>query len=339
MFDFKDAFETITIDEIFSKVSEYELWKYYCSNFNKIDEPFLSELYNDNNPSCRIYRANNNKLVYKDFGTGEHYDIFSYIQVKHLCNFKDCLYIIARDFKIRSTVHTTVDRQLLVRESMTKSRTKSTIDIVSQPFNMIDFNYWNQYSIPLTLLREYDVFSCKFVYLRSGNKIYTFSYQKNDPVYAYRFVSNNEYHYKVYRPYSSDKRYKWLFSGSSKNDIEGYNQLSLTSKTLIITKSLKDVMIYRLLSIDAISLQGEANRLDEDIYNELSRRFDNIIVNYDDDNAGNSGVLRLYNQYGLKHFFIDDHKDVSDYVKENGLDKAKEMINNKLHECTKKSII
>jgi len=51
------------------------------------------------------------------------------------------------------------------------SRT-SIIEIVKQPFNLVDYNYWGQYEIPLELLEEYNVFSCSKVYLhKNGNTI------------------------------------------------------------------------------------------------------------------------------------------------------------------------
>ena len=90
MFDLKAAYNTITVEEILSKVTEWSLWKHYCSNFETLDRSFRSELYNDNNPSCRIYQTNG-RLRYKDFGTGDNLNIFEYIQKKYNCTFNECL--------------------------------------------------------------------------------------------------------------------------------------------------------------------------------------------------------------------------------------------------------
>ena len=61
MYSLQEAATNITWEYILSKVSEEELWRRYCSNFKKIDEAFLSELYDDNNPDCRIF-YNKNRL-------------------------------------------------------------------------------------------------------------------------------------------------------------------------------------------------------------------------------------------------------------------------------------
>lgn len=330
MYNLQEEHSNISLDDIFSRISEYELWSYYCPNFTKLDKSFLSELYDDKNPSCRIFIGNNNRLQYKDFGTGDTYTILDYIQRKYNCNFKECLNIIANDFSLKKTGITlnktvktfNVEEKLLIRP-------KSRIEILSQPFNITDFNYWNQYKIPFDLLNEYNVFSCKHVYLYKGDDMTVFTYTKQRPIYAYRFCSNNEYSYKIYMPYN-DKKYKWLFSGGSSKDIEGLDQLSLNGDTLILTKSLKDCMAYRLLGYDAISLQGEANKLEYDLVDKLLKRFDKIIVNYDNDTEGIKGSERFKSQYNFDYFFIDEYKDLSDYIMHKSLSEAKEMISNKL---------
>jgi Crassvirales DNA primase len=331
MFNLQDAYTNITLDNIFSKVSEYELWKYYCPNFIEINKPFLSDLYNDKNPDCRIFYATNNHLLYKDFGDGgKTYGIIEYIQNKYFCTFTECLNIINNDFKISNSpkLVNKESRVLLVNDEFI-IKPKTRIDIITQSFNIVDFNYWDQYKIPLDLLQEYNVFACKYVYLIKGDKVTTFSYSKTNPIYAYRFVNNGEYSYKIYFPYA-DKKYKWLFNGGSAKDIEGYDQLPLSGDKVILTKSLKDCMCYNLLGYPAISLQGETNKLEYDFVDKLLKRFDEIIINYDNDEEGIRGSKRLEQQYSFKSFFTDKEKDLSDYIKKYGLNKAKQMINKQL---------
>jgi hypothetical protein len=336
MFDPKDAYCRVTLDEILKKVSERQLWMYYCRNFDGTDKPFLSELYNDKNPDCRIFKNSyDNKLLYKDFGDGgKVYDIVQYVMVKYGCTFRECIDIIANDFNIRKS-RIIVNRAIKVSsvDELLVMAPKTKIDIVSQPFTIADYNYWNQYHIPLELLDEYNVFSAKYIHLYKGDRVITFAYAKSNPIYAYRFVDEEtrEYNYKVYRPLEPDKRYKWMFSGKAV-DIEGYDQLRLSGDLLILTKSLKDCMVYRLLGYDAISLQGETNKLSNDIVNKIRRRFDRILVNYDNDEEGVRGSIRLREEHGFKYFFVDETKDVSDYVKKYGLENTKRMIEGKIRE-------
>lgn len=335
MFDLKAACSNITLDDIYAKVSEYQLWKNYCRNFENVDKSFKSEFYSDSNPGCRIYQTTNGRLRYKDFGTGENYSVIEYIQKKYSCTFTECLNIISNDFNISNNIITINKQQpLLQLEETITQRPKTKIDIITKPFTIVDYNYWNQYGIPLTLLEEYNVFPCKYVSLIKGDKITNFEYSNSNPIYAYRFVNDGEYSYKIYFPLA-DKKYKWLFNGGSAKDIEGYDQLRLHGNILILTKSLKDCMCYRVLGYDAISLQGETNKLEYNFVQKLLKRFDKIIVNYDNDPEGIKGSERLNSQYGFEYFFIDNAKDLSDYIKLYGLNNAKQQIDGKIN----KSII
>ena len=332
MFDLKDAYQNVDINFILNNVSEYDIWKRYCSNFEEIDKPFLSELYNDRNPACRIKHNKFNKLIYKDFGTGDTYSCFDYIQIKYSCNFKESLKIVYNDFKLGSIKYDILPQLVLNNQpEVIKTVNKSFIEIVPQPFKLVDYDYWMQYGIPLTLLEDYDVFSCRIVYLHTKDgRTITFNYRDDNPIYAYRFCNEGKYSYKIYFPLSKDKKHKWLFSGGSSTDIEGYDNLPLHGEKLILTKSLKDCMVYNLLGLPAISLQGETNKLSIDFVNKLLKRFNEIVVNYDNDEEGIRGSKRLNQQYGFKYFYTDDYKDLSDYTKDRGLLSAKEMINNKL---------
>ena len=332
MFDLRDAYTNITLEDIFSKVSEYQLWKHYCRNFEDIDRSFKSELYNDKNPSCRIYYSANGSLRYKDFGTGDNLSIVEYIQKKYGCTFKESLNIISNDFNIsNNNILVNKQQKIIQLEETIIQRPKVKIEIDVQPYTMLDYGYWSQFGIPLTLLEEYNVFSCKQVYLIRGDRKTTYTYTSNNPIYAYRFCTNGEYSYKIYFPLA-DKKFKWLFSGGSAKDIEGYDQLSWHGNILILTKSLKDCMCYRMLGYDAISLQGEANKLESSFVEKLYKRFNKIIVNYDNDEQGIKGSKRLEQQYGFKHFYIDDAKDLSDYIKDNNLETAKKLIDGKLNQ-------
>ena len=87
-------------DVILSRITEYDIFRYYCSSFKNINTKFCSELRKDNTPTVSIIKWNS-KLLYKDFGYEEHtLDCFSYIQIKYNVNFFDCLRVIDNDFNL-----------------------------------------------------------------------------------------------------------------------------------------------------------------------------------------------------------------------------------------------
>lgn len=330
MFNLKDAIPDLTTDYILSRISEEQIWSTYCGNFTEINRGFCSELYNDRNPDCRVYYNSKNRLIYKDFGTSDTFDCFSYIQNKYNCTFREALIIIYNDFKLGSMKYDILPQLVLNNApEVLKMANKSIIEIVPKSWSLVDYEYWNDYGIPLTLLDEYNVYACETVYLHKGGNTITYNYSKNNPIYAYRFCFDGQYSYKIYFPLAEKKK-KWLFSGGSENDIEGFDQLPHLGDIIILTKSLKDCMVYNMIGYPAISLQGETNKLKQDLVNKILKRFNTIVVNYDNDSEGIKGAKRLNNQYGFDYFYVDDQKDISDFVKLYGLDEAKKMINNKL---------
>lgn len=332
IFSFDDAEFDITKEEILSKVSQLDIFKRYCKNFEELDKSFKSEFYYDTNPSCRIYINQNNIPYYKDFGSGEFHDCFSYIQKKFSVNFHESLRIIAADFNIKQ-IKTKIDPDLIVPYDTINikpsPKAKSRIEIYPQNYRLTDYEYWNQYKIPFQLLEDYDVFACKYVYLHKGDKTTIFEYKKSNPIYGYRFTNDGKYSYKIYFPLA-EKKYKWLFSGGSANDIEGYDQLDLHGDTIVLTKSLKDCMCYRLFGINAISLQGEANKVPEGLFEKLLKKYDTIIINYDNDEQGIKSAKAICQRYNLESFVFDKAKDLSDLIKDFGMKEAKIQLAEKL---------
>ena len=335
MIDFNkvDVDVPITKEEILAYVSIYDIFKKYCHNFEDLDKSFCSNLRRDKNPSCRIFVTRNNELKYKDFATGDCFSWVEYIQHKYACKFYEALNIVANDFNLRrlKTEHPEV---LLGMEPILpklQPKTKTNLIIGSQPWNIVDYEFWSKFNISFEVLNNYDVFSCKRVQMLKGDKRYIFEATKTSPIYAYRFTYDGVYSYKIYRPYE-EPRSKWLFNGV-KDNIEGFDQLDLHGDLLILTKAMKDVMCYRSLGYNAIAMQGEANIPTQELIDKLSNRFTQILVNLDNDAQGIISTNRIVDLYGLKHFYIDEAKDLSDLIKLNGVEYGRNQITRKVSSC------
>jgi hypothetical protein len=325
-FDFSNKEEKISKDLILSYVSPLEIVEYYLNVKIKYNTLISSPFRKDSNPSFGIKEINN-KIIAKDFSTGETFDCFSIVQKLYMCTFIEALKIISNDFNINKSNSKQLPRIQIDSSDVYNSKTtnnKKIITIRKQPFTKIDIDYWKQYSVNIEDLVKFNVFSCKQVFL--DDKLVKY-YTNNNPIYAYEFSEFDRISYKIYSPLA-DKKFKWLFNGSKEN-IEGYDMLSNLDTTLIITKSLKDVIVLYKLGYNAISLQGEANRLEYEFYNKLTKRFVNIISFYDTDEAGKRGADKLNKDFKIPSIFIPDEydiKDISDFIKERGYQEAKEVI-------------
>ncbi len=332
MFDLKDANLDITVESILNKVSELEIWSRYCSNFEEIDKSFCSDLYNDRNPGCRVYYNGRNKLVYKDHGNGDSFDCFGYIQAKYRCTFRESLRIIYNDFKLGSIRFDIIPQLVLnnAPEVLKMSSKPIVIEVISQAYNYTDHKVWGDYHIPLELLEEEEIISCKTVYLHKDNRTITYNSSSSNPIYAWKEydIDLNFLGYKVYFPLANP-RYKWLNSAGAEA-IQGIKSIKRSGGTLGITKSRKDTLIYKLIGIEAIAPYNESGDLNINRIYELFDYYDLVFLNFDPDQAGINATNKIVEQWNLPHFYIPEGKDPAGYCKIHGLEQTKQMINNKI---------
>lgn len=330
MFNFDNANLQITKEEILKYITELQILERYCSNYQSIDSSFKSEFYSDKNGSCRIVISASGIPYYTDYGNGDYFLAFDYVSRKYGSNYHETCNIIANDFGLKRTNLNVTPQLLLVNDTPKLVKVKSNIKVIVKPFSLIDYEYWNQYHISLTTLQFFNVKAVSHVYLNKRDKHYVFEYKNNQPLYSYRFFKNACEYLKIYNPYSPTKEGKWLTNVGS-DCLQGYDQLPATGDLLIITKSLKDVMVYYEMGISAIGLQAETNKISKKSWNELNKRFKRVVINLDADNQGYTSTGDLLLEYDIEFFFIHHlFKDISDYTKEFGLVHAKKLIKNKL---------
>lgn len=320
--NFDDAIIPVSKEDILSKISEEDIFMRYCVDCDLDGGMFCSTLRDDRNPTCKMYKSSSGQLRYKDFGNGDNFQCWDYVIEKFSCTFQEALNIISNDFNISECVVNVKPKVIVLNDEF---KPKPRIEIVKQPWSISDFEYWNQFGINFELLDKYNVFSIKSALLYKDNKRYIFESKKNFPKYAYIFYDST----KIYSPYSS-KLEKWLFDGEMDN-IEGFDQLDEFSEIIILTKSLKDVMCYRVLGYNAISLPSESSRLTNSILGRLKSKCSKLVINLDNDKQGILATSKILEKHNFKSFYIDKTKDLSDYIKEYGINEARIMINNKIY--------
>ena len=310
----KDNVEPITLDYILSKVSEYDIYQAYIGNF-KVGMIYNSPFRKDKNPSFGCYYSRTTKqLMFKDHGTGDCGNVVKFVSLlTGLTNYSDILNNIVNKLKI------TNDMQLGSSKQYIPSK-ETVIGVIRQNFTDIDINYWAQFHISLNTLKKFNVDSIKY-YLNNG--IVKGIYKDNNPMYAYKVYN----HFKIYRPLA-DKYTKWR-SNLNINDVQGFKQLPKTGDTLIITKSLKDVMCLYEMGINAVSPNSESSWLPDKALESILKRFKTVLICFDRDVAGMKNMRKLSLKTGLNCIIMPKRfsaKDISDAIKVNGFDIVKKYI-------------
>jgi hypothetical protein len=191
----------------------------------------------------------------------------------------------------------------------------------------VDDEYWGQYGIDRTILKKFNVFPISFFWI--NDVIQTLIYTKDSPMYAYKIFNK----FKIYRPLSKFRKDKWR-TNCSNLDLQGYEQLPETGDLLILTKSLKDVMVLYTLGYNAVALQSENDHLNKSVYESLCERFKNIVIFFDNDEPGIKSAIKLSEQYDMRYVHLDsvlhsvyNIKDISDYIKDFGWVSACDVMN------------
>tara|TARA_R110001592_G_scaffold97019_2_gene278057 strand:- start:90 stop:1082 length:993 start_codon:yes stop_codon:yes gene_type:complete len=302
-------------DVILGKISEYDIFMYYCPSFTKLGKKFSSDLREDNSPTVSIIPYNG-KLLYKDFGNSEHaFNCFSYIQYKYNCSFVDALRIIDCDFNLGLSSNIAGQKFTMGIMAYKQNNSPKYIkpDVIIQkkrrPWSLEDAKFWRKYFVSKKVLRSFAVEPISHFWINGVR------FACKSITYAFKF--NNRY--KIYSPY--DDKNKWL-SNTKKTDVQGYNQLPNKGERLIITSSLKDVMCLNIAGYHSIALQSEMQIPEEKLISELENRFTTIDILYDNDfdkvsNPGQTMAAKICDLYGFKNICIPDKfksKDPSDLV-------------------------
>ena len=305
--------EHLHTDVILSKISEYDIFKYYCPNFIELNKKFCSDLRKDQKPGVSIVYWKG-KLLYKDFGYPDHtFDCFNYVKFKYSCNFVEALTIIDNDFKLGLTsVNSNTLFTMGYRGAITNKRpVNQKVTIIkkkTRPWSKSDKLFWERYLITKKTLLKFDVSPISHYWINENR------FSCKETTYAYKIG-------KKYKIYSPNEEYKWSSNTTNKH-VQGYNQLPDTGDLLILTSSLKDVMCLYEMGIPAIALQSEMIMPDEKLITHLKARFERIAIFYDNDftnpnNPGQTMAAKIKDKYYFTNIAVPDvyHcKDLSDYI-------------------------
>lgn len=317
----------ITKELILSRFSEEQLMEYYLHIPVK-KGLFRSPLRRDRNPTCSFYRNGSNTLIFKDFATGQHLNVFGVVQEIFHCGYFEALRIIANDMGI---IH---DKFLQktpgkINDNPVKMQDKeiSKIQVEVQDFSDLELKWWRKYGITPEILKHFNVYSCKHVFL---NGQLSAKSQQHCPIFGYYGgkIQGNKERIELWRCYfPKRKSYRFITNWPAKK-IQGYDQLPKKGKLLIITKSMKDCMTLYSCGISACAPNSENLFISDNVLNELKKRFENIVVFYDNDRPGLLNMARIRKDHPELVFISIPKeygsKDISDFYKDHG---RKETLN------------
>lgn len=287
---------------------------------------YKNPLRQDNKVTCSFYKSKSGDILFHDFATGKQLNFIGIVMEKYNVSYYEAINIIAEDFGLKDGSTPKKSCKTTVQVKFENSE-PAKIGVEIKEFSKSELEWWSQFGIGPKLLKKYNVYSCKNVFLNdrlfTSNSKLTFGY--------FGGILEGKELWRIY--YSQRDQYRFLTNWPAKK-VQGYKQLPKEGKLLVITKSMKDVMCLASLGIPAIAPNSENLFISDKMLNNLKTRFKYIVVFYDNDRPGLTNLIKIRkNHPELNFFWIPlkyGAKDISDFYKEKGKDETIKFLKNYL---------
>jgi len=322
--------EQLTPETVLSKITEYDIFKWYMPNPWKINQVTLSPFRAERNPSFLIGNKHGN-LSFIDFGdTSKRGNCFTF--VKLLFNFSsidDVLRLIDKDFGLGISTKSTEEVKRVVPEYKQPEelgKRYSLIQVVTRKFTNEELEYWGRYHQSIDDLRECGVYSIKKLYLNKS----LFPLKDTELRFGYFYDG----HWKIYRPFG-DKKSKWVPNNVPITAMDGKDRI-VNCDTVFINKSKKDYMVMRKIIPCSCAVQNEGmGCFSEENVEFLKTNSKRQILSFDSDITGveNSQQITKLFDFGYcnvpKKYLKEGIKDWADLAKTYGMKTIEDYLKTK----------
>ena len=322
---FSSGKSSVSLDDILSKVTEADILSYYLG-VTEVPCIINSPLRQDRRPSFGLYSSDGIRIFYIDLATKDSGGLFDLLGKMWNCGFKEVLSKINEDIsKFCGGVSIHSYTPCTIRS--TSSYNKDTdLQCKVRDWRSYDIEYWASYGITLEWLKYAEVYPISHkIVIKDGHR-YVFGADK----YAYAYVEHKEgkVTLKIYQPFNK-AGYKW----SNKHDksvISLWTKVPEYGDKICICSSLKDALcLWANTNIPSLSIQGEGYNMSDTAISALKRRYKEIYILLDNDEAGLKDGLSLSESTGFTNVVLpkfEGGKDISDAFKILGKEKWLKLI-------------
>ena len=338
-------------DKLFLLIDDYSIYTHFIGRDLELSQAIESPIRDqDDNPSfclflpTRIELERPDEIWFKDLADGRFGNVFRFVK-----------YIAFHQFGIELTTQYEIikfiDQQMQLglfdktQEPISKRIERTLVhkdyDILykSRPFTQNDLVYWGKYVITEPTLKKFKVKSIKCLIAEDTTVLKEFKLR--DLAFIYEIWDK----VKLYRPMEIKQfKFRNKCPGDDYMYYQGFEQLSKENDTLLITKSLKDIMcfyeLFKILNykINLLAPHAESINLNLEFVEAIKKRYKRIIIVADFDLAGVKFVqqcrrlgLKEFRFVGTSRIMINEKlkvldKDISDYRENHGEEKSLKLI-------------
>lgn len=304
---------SFTLDDVLRVASEAQIVSYYLGIL-KVPCIINSPLRQDRHPSFGLYSPNGTEINYIDFSTRDSGTIFTLLKNMWNLDYPEVFKRICQDFSKFNSKATVIKSS---KCNITSQGSSSNIDMKCKvrEWKDYDLEYWASYGITLPWLKYANVYPISHKIIVKDGKEFVFGADK----YAYAYVEFKEGKttLKIYQPFNK-RGFKWA-NKHDRSVISLWTKVPKTGDKIVVCSSLKDALcLWANTSIPAIAIQGEGYGISNTAINELKRRYKEVYILLDNDEAGLRDGEKLSASTGFINLVlpnINGAKDVSDLYK------------------------
>lgn len=272
---------------------------------------------NDKTPSFCIY-VNETIMQYKfkDFSTGKNGNKVDLVKSMFNIEYPEASRKIVKDYNMFVKTNG-------VQKIDFKPESKWVINYIKErSWTITDKKYWLSFRIGKTILDEFNVKPIEY---------YTLVKENSDKIenlrcgskWCYGYFDKNGEVYKIYQPFS--KKYKFY---KAKSYLQGIDQLKFNKPYLVICSSLKDALCLKGMgyNVEVLAPDSENTIIKPHVIEHLKKKYKKVITLFDNDQAGLEAIEKYKNLYGLHGCVLSMSKDISDAIKNYGLNKVHTML-------------
>lgn len=304
---------SFTLDDVLRVASEAQIVSYYLGIL-KVPCIINSPLRQDRHPSFGLYSPNGTEINYIDFSTRDSGTIFTLLKNMWNLDYPEVFKRICQDFSKFNSKATVIKSS---KCNITSQGSSSNIDMKCKvrEWKDYDLEYWASYGITLPWLKYANVYPISHKIIIKDGKEFVFGADK----YAYAYVEFKEGKttLKIYQPFNK-RGFKWA-NKHDRSVISLWTKVPKTGDKIVVCSSLKDALcLWANTSIPAIAIQGEGYGISNTAINELKRRYKEVYILLDNDEAGLRDGEKLSASTGFINLVlpnINGAKDVSDLYK------------------------
>lgn len=304
---------SVTLEELLGKTNEFDILNHYFG-VNELPVIINSPLRDDKNPSFGLH-TDGRRVHFVDYATRDRGGLVDLLGKYWGVSYMEVLQRIWEDLPNFSSTTPTFRERSVIQSAKTLESRDIDLQCKVRAWQKHDIDYWQSFGISIDWLQYADIYPISHKIIIKDGQRYVFGADRH--AYAYVERKEGKITLKIYQPFNS-KGYKW----SNRHDrsvISLWTKVPEFGERICICSSMKDALcLWANTGIPAIAIQGEGYGMSDTAVSELRRRYREVYILLDNDEAGLKDGEKLSESTGFTNLIlpnINGAKDVADLYK------------------------